>query len=88
MISNTNVNPSFEFECDILEFTKRPYVNKKGENVEFVSCLIRMDGKVFKLSVSKGVDLTSLVGGKSNLRFELSTWGDDLNPKLSIVGEA
>ena len=85
MIVNTKQNPSFEFQAvEVLEYTSRPYKNKKGEDVVFNSCLLRMDGKVMKLGLVKDLDLSPYVGETVSMEFELSTWGDDLAPRISV----
>ena len=82
------MNPQFVMSSvDVLEYTKRPYINKKGEQVEYVSVLLRVDGKVLRFSASKSLsDLTGQVGESGEAMFELTTWGDDLNPRVVIVG--
>jgi len=85
----TKKNPNFSFsDVDVLEFESRPYQNKKGEAVTYVSCLLRIDGKVFRFGCAKDVDLTDWVGKQTDLQFELSTWGDDLSPSIRVAGFA
>jgi len=86
MVLNPKKVPSFDYDdVDVLEFERRPYKNKKGEDVVFTSCLLRLDSKVFRFTVSKDCDLTNEVGNKVSLRFELSTWGDDLTPSIRVA---
>jgi len=78
-------NPIVELEgVDVLEFSERPYTNKKGEATVFRDCLIRYQGKVLKLSVSKDCPVLPVATGKT-LQVELVTWGDDLSPKFSVL---
>jgi len=86
MVNVTKKNPQFSFkDVDVLEFDSRPYQNKKGEFVVYVSCLLRLDGKVFRFSCAKDLDLSEFVGEKVDLTFELSTWGEDLTPSIRVV---
>jgi len=78
--------PSFDYDdIDVLEFDSRPYKNKKGEDVVYTSCLLRLDNKVFRFGLNRDVDLSGVVGTKCSLRFELSTWGDDLTPSIRVA---
>jgi len=82
----TNVNPRFEFsDVDVLEFVSRPYTNKKGENVVYTTCLLRIDSKVFRFGLIKDVDLSDFVGKKVSLAFEITSWGDDLTPNVRVA---
>jgi len=72
-------------DVDVLEFTQRPYTNKKGDQVVYSSCLLSIDNKVFRVSVSKDFDLTPYVKKTCDITFGLSTWGDDLTPRISVL---
>jgi len=82
----TKVNPRFELsDVDVLEFDSRPYTNKKGENVVYTTCLLRIEGKVFRFGLLKDVDLSDFVGKKISLAFEITSWGEDLTPNLRVA---
>jgi len=81
-----NDNPTVDVKgAEVLQYTERPWTNKKGENSLFKEILVRLSGKVFKFSVSKDCpSFASVVGKSVNLVIALETWGDNLSPSLRV----
>jgi len=83
------MNPKILLEGDVLEVAGRDYVAKDGSNRTYRSCLFRLDGKVLRFGVAQaGFDALKAEEGHSNVTIvvELSTFGDNLEPRLSVVG--
>lgn len=74
--------------CEVLEVESRDYLAKDGSPRTFRSVLFSYGGKVLKLSYLKEVQqkLSDLKRKSADFEVELSTFGDELVPRLSVSG--
>lgn len=81
-------NPKVMLEGELLEVSQRDYTAKDGSARSYRSCLFRMEGKVLRFTVSQsGFDAVKAQDGKTAVVIlELSTFGNDLEPRLTVVG--
>jgi len=74
-----------KIEAEVLSYTERPYVNKKGENVVFRQVLVRHGSTVVLFSVADSANLKNFEGAKAVLTLEFYAFGTDVSAKCRVV---
>jgi len=84
------MNPTIVLQdCEVLEVESRSYTGRDGTQKSFRAVLFRFKNKIFKLRLDNTADgdlLKEAVGSKSDLSVQLTTFGDKLEPSLSVLG--